>query len=158
MKNSSFFVDLIDKNNITIIGSFMLKLITGDDWKNNDIDIFTKYEKDNYGDINELPFIKEVKQYFNVSKNESVNMNNYKGLGFSDLFYINIEGLRFNVIMSNRLTALKLIEYTFDTDICKIAYNKNKLYVRNWLKIIYKRDCILPCSSLNYAIKKQKQK
>ena len=41
---------------------------------------------------------------------------------------------------------------SFDNDISKCIYNQGKLYVKDWLKLIYKVDYIIPMSFLTCSV------
>jgi hypothetical protein len=141
--NPTEFLDHIDKTGVVISGSFMLKVITGDTWENNDIDI---YERINgYKDIEFelMPFTYNILNFGFKWEDSEV----YQTTGYI-LRYYKYENTLLNIIPSTKLHPLKLIRLSFDTNICKIGYYKGKLYVWNWLNIIYKQGYITTASLL----------
>jgi hypothetical protein len=54
--------------------------------------------------------------------------------------------LLFNHIPVGYVSPMRFIYYSFDMDIVKVAYHKGKLYVKNWNKLIQRKDLIIPAS------------
>lgn len=55
-------------------------------------------------------------------------------------------------VFTNSMNGLDFVRMTYDTDLIKIAFHQRKLHVYNWMKIIRKKDWLLPVANNNYEI------
>lgn len=137
---SNEIIDSIYQNDIVITGSIMLKILYNAKWDPNDIDLYVEY---NYSEqIDNFIDTIEKNNFKSLEKNES---KNYIG---SEYFKNTIDqnSLLINLVYLNHINPLKYIGLVADTEIGKVAFYKNKLYVKNWTKLIYKLDYIIPLS------------
>ena len=145
--NKYFSENIVEsiKKNIVITGSFILRFLYDAKWKPNDIDLYIENEFSNQrwnfiACLLDNNFV-EIKQignphYYIISR-----------------YYQNQNcQLKINIVSLNTINPIEYIFTVSDMDIGKIAFyghivpSEEKLFIKNWKKILYKYDKIVPLS------------
>lgn len=123
------FLELLRVKKAILAGSFMVKVLYGAEWEPGDIDVFE--HPDQEGTFHECLSLLGMSEISGPGWRYSCNKENYK----HTINYISPLG---------RISPMKRIYETFDNDIVKITYYQNKLYVKNWKKLIARKSYCVP--------------
>nr|WIL03435.1 hypothetical protein Cplu_556 [Cedratvirus plubellavi] len=139
-------VQEIDKSGAVIAGSFILHVLYDSVWQPNDIDIFEGSRSWGEYKYQDMPFCSQMLTFTNMGY---VDCHRYEYLpSFLTRMYKSKheKELLFNHIPIGYVSPMRFIYYSFDMDLVKVAYHKGKLYVKNWNKLIQRKDLIVPAS------------
>lgn len=141
----------IRKNNVVFTGSFVLKFLYDAEWCNNDIDIYIGDESG----AERWNFIKSLLDNDFEEVDQTGTPANYI---ISRYFTNSDSTLEINLVSLANIDPIYYIMTVSDMDIGKVAYlcnkdnNKEKLFVKNWNKLITKSDYIVPLSLITSNI------
>ncbi|SPN79897.1 F-box domain-containing protein [Cedratvirus Zaza IHUMI] len=140
----------IDETGVVVAGSFILSLLCGGSWQPGDIDIYEQVK--GYYNINyeKMPFCSKLLSFSGM---EYVESNVYEHISSYITRVYRCGGLSFNHIPVSEQTPMRFIYHSFDMDLVKVAYRKGKLYVKDWNKLIARKDYIIPSSLVSFSEK-----
>lgn len=142
--NSSDILDVLDEFHCVISGSFMVNILYNADWKFKDIDI---YYRDTYPEPNSHKYKNLL-----VNKLECLikgeTKNNYNGYHTHKIQFKNSH--KYVEFICCPVDVIPLLMKSFDMDICKIMYHDNILCVKNWNKLIQRKDIIVPAGFASF--------
>ena len=155
------FLNNLSKCNAVISGSFILSCLY-DNIDYNNIDIFEyipEYENIDYDNIDIFEYIPEYENFnFDCSGSYKTTKNNFRrylynkfgdetnchNLGYDRIKYRNREYKDIFNHICTPIDSLLYIKRSFELDICKNSFNGNNLYIKDWNKLIERRDYIRP--------------
>lgn len=141
-------VQEIDESGAVVAGSFILSLLYNSSWQPGDIDIYEQAKGYHDVDYTDMPFCSKILSFSGMKYVETLI---YEHISSYVTRVYECGELSFNHIPVSYQKPMDFIYYSFDMDLVKVAYKGGKLYVKDWNKLIARKDYIVPSSLTSFT-------